>query len=135
MIPVSSRANEKIFMRNHFQMILYGSPTPSDLEFLVDEGFSLSSGGTSTTLSSTRSDAQSAPPELERLFERICNEYAEWVVIADKQLPPEWDMPDLVRAVIGEEALATPSYMMPTMMSCYMDKIVGCASWFLTLLI
>lgn len=51
------------------------------------------------------------PPELERLFERICNEYAEWVVIADKQLPPEWDMPDLVRAVIGEEALATPSYM------------------------
>lgn len=32
-------------------------------------------------------------------------------MIADKQLPPEWDMPDLVRAVIGEEALATPSYM------------------------
>lgn len=56
--------------------------------------------------STAGSDAQSAPPELE--LDRICNEYAEWVVKAGKQLPPQWDMPDLVRTVIGEEAITIP---------------------------
>jgi len=95
---------------NNKSLVLYGNPTPSDLHFLVDESLSFSSS-TSSTLSSTRSDAQSAPPELERVFERICDEYAEWVVIADKQLPPEWNMPDLVRTVIGDEAIHIPGFL------------------------
>lgn len=63
------------------------------------------SSSTSSTLSSTGSDAQSAPPELEQVFDKICDKYAEWVVKAGKQLPPEWNMPDLVRAVIGDEGI------------------------------
>lgn len=106
-------------------MVLYGNPTPSDLHFMVDESLSFSSS-TSSTLSSTRSDAQSAPPELERVFERICDEYAEWVVIADKQLPPEWNMPDLVRTVIGDEAINIPGFLTET----YYDVMLhGQNSW------
>lgn len=74
--------------------------------------FSFPSDSHSSTLSlsSTRSDAQSAPPELERVFGTICDEYTEWVVRAGKQLAPEWKMPDLVRAVIGDEAIHTPGF-------------------------
>ena len=39
MIPVSSRAEQIfkfVFMINHLKIILYGSPTPSDLEFMVE---------------------------------------------------------------------------------------------------
>ena len=105
---------------NSNSLVLYG---PSDLRFLND---SLSfSSNTSSTLSSTRSDAQSAPPELERVFDRICDEYAEWMVIADKQLPPEWNMPDLVRAVIGD-AIHIPGFLTDS----YYDVILhGPNSW------
>ncbi|EYU38387.1 hypothetical protein MIMGU_mgv1a025132mg [Erythranthe guttata] len=58
-----------------------------------------------TPLSSTRSDAQSAPPDLEEVFERICDEYSRCVHEAGRQLPPQWTMPDLVRMVLGDEAL------------------------------
>lgn len=47
----------------------------------------------------------------ERVFERICDEYAEWVVRTGKQLPPEWNMPDLVRTVIGDEAIHMPGFL------------------------
>lgn len=32
-------------------------------------------------------------------------------VISGRQLPPEWNMPDLVRAVIGDEAIHTPGFL------------------------
>ncbi len=67
-------------------LVLYGNPTPSDVEFMLSNSMSLDS---LSSTSSTRSDAQSAPPELERVFDRICDEYAEWMVRAGKQLPPE----------------------------------------------
>ena len=103
---------------------LYGDPTPSDLLFIMNtEPLPFN---TSYTLSSTRSDAESAPPELERVFERICDEYTEWVVKADKQLPPEWNMPDLVRAVIGDERLLTPGLLN----NAYYDLLLhGPNSW------
>ena len=80
--------NKCVFMRNHYQMILYGSPTPSDFYFMV-EGTPSFPSSTSSTLSSTstKSDAQSAPPELDQVF--ICEEYTNWVGIAQKQIPPE----------------------------------------------
>ncbi|KAL5072113.1 hypothetical protein RYX36_023000 [Vicia faba] len=81
---------------------------------------------TSSTLSSTRSDAQSAPPELERVFDRICDEYAEWVVRAGKQLPPEWSMPGLVRTMIGDEAIHIPGFIKDS----YVDVMLyGQNSW------
>lgn len=33
------------------------------------------------------------------------------MVIAGKQLPPEWSMPDLVRTVLGDEVVQDPSYL------------------------
>ncbi|KAK7298958.1 hypothetical protein VNO77_46281 [Canavalia gladiata] len=74
-------------------------------------GWKVNSFSSSSGPDPSMSDAQSAPPELERVFERICDEYAEWVVIADKQLPPEWNMPDLVRTVIGDEAIHIPGFL------------------------
>ncbi|KAL5753884.1 hypothetical protein ACOSP7_022104 [Xanthoceras sorbifolium] len=66
----------------------------------------------SSSTSSTRSDAQSAPPECERIFDRISEKCAECAVRADKQLPPERNMPDLVRAVIGDdEAIHMSSFL------------------------
>lgn len=57
-------------------LVLYGHPTPSDIQFMYD---SRGSWTTSTTISSTRSDAESAPPELDHLFEKICDEYSRCV--------------------------------------------------------
>ncbi|CAI8600299.1 unnamed protein product [Vicia faba] len=94
------------------------------LSFFFERPSFLSS--TSSTLSSTRSDAQSAPPELERVFDRICDEYAEWVVRAGKQLPPEWSMPGLVRTVIGDEAIHIPGFIKDS----YVDVMLyGQNSW------
>ena len=99
---------------------LYGNVTLSDFIFLN----SFSSG--SSTLSSTRSDAESAPPELEQLFHRVCDEYAKCVRGAGKQLPPEWSMPDLVRTVIGDEAIHTPGFLTDS----YYDVLLhGHKSW------
>lgn len=103
------------------KILLFGDTTLCDIQFLLSSSHSLSS-----TLSSTRSDAQSAPPELERLFERICNAYTEWVVRAGKHLPPEWNMPDLVRAVMGDEAIHSPGFLT----SAYYDVMLhGPLSW------
>lgn len=57
------------------------------------------------------SDAESAPPELERVFDRICSSYTEWIERSGKQLPLEWSMPDLVRTVIGDSAIHNPGFL------------------------
>nr|YP_010833515.1 hypothetical protein QLP06_mgp098 [Jatropha curcas]WFG81141.1 hypothetical protein [Jatropha curcas] len=108
----AEQSKNEAIMEND-ELVLYGNPTPSDIEFLHSNPFSFPSISSSSTLSSTRSDAQSAPPELERVFDRICDEYAEWVVRAGKQFPPEWSMPDLVRTVIGDEAIHIPGFLPP----------------------
>lgn len=111
---------------NQRYLVLYGHTTPSDLDLLESSPPSFPSTSTASTLSSTGSDAQSAPPELERVFDKICNEYAECMVKAGKQLPPQWDMPDLVRAVIGEEAVTTPGFLK----NLYYDIMLhGANSW------
>lgn len=75
---------------------------------------------------STKSDAQSAPPELDQVFNRICEEYTNWVGIAQKQIQPEWNMPDLVRTVIGDEAINIPGFLTET----YYDVMLhGQNSW------
>jgi len=118
-----SRAVKKWSVMNGNELVLYGNPTPSDLDFMIeDENPSFSS-----STSSTRSDAQSAPPECERIFDRISDECAECAVRADKQLPPEWNMPDLVRTVIGDdEAIHMPSFLT----NSYYDVMLhGSNSW------
>lgn len=54
---------------------------------------------------------EGAPPELERVFDVVCDEYTRCVVKAGKQLPSEWTMPDLVRTVIGDEAIHIPGFL------------------------
>lgn len=104
-------------------LVLYGNPTPSDFDFMINDSNSLSF---SSSTSSTRSDAQSAPPECERIFDRLCDEYTEWVGRAGKQLPPEWNMPDLVRTVIGDEAIHMPGFLTD---SYYDVMLHGPNSW------
>lgn len=64
-----------------------------------------------SSTSSTRSDAESAPPDLDLLFFKICAEYCRCVHEAGRQLPPEWTMPDLVRAVIGDDRIDSPGFL------------------------
>ncbi|KAI5659407.1 hypothetical protein M9H77_28200 [Catharanthus roseus] len=52
---------------NQEYLVLYGHATTSDVEFMESDLPSFTSTSTTPTLSSTASDAQSAPPELERI--------------------------------------------------------------------
>jgi len=85
-----------------FSIQLYGNPTPSDLRFLMDRDFPSS---TTSTSSSTASDAESASPHLDQLFNNLCREYSSCVHEAGRVLPPEWTMPELVRTMFGDEAI------------------------------
>lgn len=51
------------------------------------------------------SDAESAPPELDSLFVEIETKCEELVLLSNRQLPPEWNMADLIRTVMGNDAL------------------------------
>ena len=89
-------------MLNNNSLLLFGNPTSSDVQFMLSYTRNMSFdslSSTSSTLSSTRSDAQSAPPELERVFNKICEKCEDLVLLSNRQVPPEWTMPDLVRAV------------------------------------
>lgn len=90
---------------NSTEVILYEDPTLSDMNFIMDDTFtSFPSSGTSTSLS-TASDAESAPPDFDQLFHKICNEYNSCVHETRRVLPPEWTMPDLVRTMLGDSAI------------------------------
>jgi hypothetical protein len=86
-------------------LILYGQPTHSEKLFMIswstdlNVGVSLNSG---TTIESTESDAQSAPP-FDEILESITNQFIHLLESKERQLPTEWSMPDLVRAVNGED--------------------------------
>jgi hypothetical protein len=79
--------------------VVIGHATSSDVQFM------LSSSDTDTTSTlSTGSVAESAPPEYTELFNKILSECLKWVGQAGKEIPPQWDMPDLLRTVvIGDE--------------------------------
>lgn len=85
------------------EIIFFEGATSSDLNFMMNvENFPSPYG---SPLSSTRSDAQSAPPDLGEVFGLICDEYSRCVHEAGRQIPPQWTMPDLVQMVLGDEAL------------------------------
>lgn len=75
---------------------------------------------------SITSTAQSAPSDIGGLFSGVCEHYREWMLISGRQLPPQWNMPDLLRFVIGDEAAQNPSLLT----DYYYDVIMcGPRSW------
>jgi hypothetical protein len=108
-------------------LVLYGHPTPSDLRFMNSDPFSFPPTNYSAlSHSSTRSDAQSAPPGFDALFDTLCTEYSRVVHETGRVLPPEWTMPDLVRAAVGNEAINTPGFLT----ELYYDLMIcGTRSW------
>nr|YP_010265607.1 hypothetical protein MFQ52_mgp39 [Bidens bipinnata]YP_010352567.1 hypothetical protein MFQ53_mgp59 [Bidens parviflora]YP_010352705.1 hypothetical protein MFU86_mgp39 [Bidens biternata]YP_010352783.1 hypothetical protein MZG22_mgp20 [Bidens pilosa]UIR99382.1 hypothetical protein [Bidens alba var. radiata]UIR98922.1 hypothetical protein [Bidens parviflora]UIR99060.1 hypothetical protein [Bidens bipinnata]UIR99122.1 hypothetical protein [Bidens biternata]UIR99184.1 hypothetical protein [Bid len=93
----------KQIMEENGRVVLYNA-TPSDVDYLMLMESSFTSSSTSTD-SSTASDARSAAPDIEQLFRDICNEYSRCAHEAGRVLPTEWTMPDLVRMMVGDEAL------------------------------
>ena len=107
--------------------MVYGNPTPSDLLFMDSALFSFPASKASSTLSSTVSDAESAPPELDLLFHEICDKCAELVLLSNKQGKPEWSIPELIQALMGNEAVQIPGYPQ----DIYYDILLrGATSWF-----
>ena len=106
-------------------MALYVNPTPSDLRFMESSSISFPSTSASSTLS-TRSDAQSAPPELDALFNQISDKCEELVLLSNRQVPPEWTMADLIRAVMGNDGIRIPDHLRETF---YDISIRGDTSW------
>ena len=101
-------------MLNNNSLLLFGNPTSSDVQFMLSDTRDMSFdslSSTSSTSSSTRSDAQSAPPELERVFNKICEKCEDLVLLSNRQVPPEWTMPDLVRAVISDDRIDSPGFL------------------------
>lgn len=45
---------------------------------------------------------------LTEILDRISTESTKWV---GRQLPPEWTMPDLVRAVISDDRIDSPGFL------------------------
>ena len=95
---------------NGQSLVLYGHPTSSDVEFMLSKSQKMSFDSLSST-SSTRSDAESAPPDFEEILDRISTESTKWVGRSGRQLPPEWTMPDLVRAVISGDRIDSPGFL------------------------
>ena len=111
---------------NYFE--LYGAPTPSDLHFMESATSSFPSASSTSTLSSTSSDAQSAPPELEQVFDGICQKSAELLRVRGREFPPEWNIGDLVQAIMGDDAFRIPGHLQDT----YYDVLLrGDSSWLL----
>lgn len=50
--------------------------------------------------SSTRSDVQSAPLELTQLFAGICKNSTQLLSLRGRQLPPKWNIADLIQVVM-----------------------------------
>lgn len=63
------------------QVVLYGNPTLSDLDFMMKTHFSSFPSSASDSSSSILSDAQSAAPDLSSLLNQLCDEYNKHVRI------------------------------------------------------
>jgi hypothetical protein len=92
-------------MTNRNTIILYGDPSPSDVEFMSIDPFSFSSF---ESLSETMSDAQSVPPNLyypiSEIFDRMLQEMG-----AD--LPSNWSPEQFCQLVIGDAQMQNPAYL------------------------
>jgi len=83
------------------EIVFYGQPTHSDEDFMLSWSTEDSLDSV-TTLDSTRSDAQSAPP-FEEILQSIADQLDRLLNKSERRLPTEWSMPDLVRAVTSED--------------------------------
>lgn len=97
-------------MLNNNSLLLFGHPTSSDVQFMLSDTINMSFDSLSST-SSTRSDAESAPPEVARVFNQICEKCEDLILLSNRQVPPEWTMPDLVRAVISDDRIDSPGFL------------------------
>ncbi|CAI9268689.1 unnamed protein product [Lactuca saligna] len=81
-------------------LILYGQPSPSELSFMLSQETNMDFLGSadSSLESLTESEAQSAPPFPE-ILESVNHKLTHLFNATERQLPPEWSMADLVRAV------------------------------------
>jgi len=87
-----------------------GSSFPSSSNFYYD--------------SEIQSDAESAPIDIEHLLNQVSAECTRCVVQAGKHIPPQWDMHDIVRTVVGDEDL--PGFLT----DAYYDiMICGSRAW------
>ncbi|KAF3678534.1 hypothetical protein FXO37_04329 [Capsicum annuum] len=77
----------------------------SDLEFMRRGAIYFPFANSISTSSSTAPDAQSAPPDFEKFFSKVCDKYTRCVHEVGRVLPPEWTMPKLVRTVLGDDAI------------------------------
>lgn len=98
---------------NPQQIELFGNTTLSDLKFMETSSFFPSTKGPAI-ISSTMSDAESAPPELDQLFYEIEKKCEELVRFSNRQVPPEWNMADLIRTVMGNDALQIRGHLKDT---------------------
>ena len=106
---------------NESGLIIHGDITPSDLLFFNDSQTNMSV----FSFSSTRTDAESAPPEAPDLFIKICAECTRLVEQEAKQIPPQWDMSDLLRT-LNEDLFVMPDLLRET----YYDVMLrGPHSW------
>jgi hypothetical protein len=78
---VLSKKNKKMQTN---AIVLYGDPTPSDFNFMIENSFSFSS---LSSTSSTMSDAQSAP---ENLSATICQVFSRMLNEVGADLPSNW---------------------------------------------
>lgn len=110
---------------NPQEIELYGNTTFSDLLFMEPTS-SFPSTTSADIMSATMSDAESAPPELNELFSAIEKKCEELVLLSNRQVPPEWNMADLIRTVMGNDALQIPGHLQDT----YYDVFLrGATSW------
>ena len=93
----------KVPAMNQNALLLYGNPTPSDFDFMIEDSLSFSS-----STSSTRSDAQSAPQDLSQTVSRLFREMLEEI---GADLPSNWSPEEWTRLVLGEEEMLDPSYL------------------------
>lgn len=116
-------------MERSFTLFEGANPTPTERRFMHSTDIQIrhSDGRFPVSnISSTRSDAESAPPELEQLFDSLCQLYQDCVLKSGKQFTPQWKMPDLLRFVIGDEAAQNPSLLT----DYYYDMVMhGPRSW------
>lgn len=74
---------------------------------------------------------ESAPPEYTELFNKVCRECTRLVVQAGKQIPPQWDMPDLLRTVVITDN-EDMGVILPFLRDTYYDLMLrGPNSWVL----
>ncbi|KAF3652492.1 hypothetical protein FXO38_08028 [Capsicum annuum] len=84
---------------------IYGNTTLSDLEFMRRDPIYFPSTSSTSNSYSTASDKQSASPDFEKFFSKVCDEYTRCVHEFGRVLPPEWTMPELVQTVLGDDVI------------------------------